>query len=233
MVGTFALTIRIAAAAAFLGACTAPTHETSTYSSEAADRHVGGEGAPTEAQDRAELAFRLAAQAREDGDADAMLTAARLMLRSGTRPARLEAGVLTAEPGRDAVVAAWAREAILLADADRGVTERAEALMQARPRGILESGLGAGPLRLVQRLDLGEALTLSLVAEPGTDSSVAAIGDGDARLALAVRAGRQTICTGERRTTHAMCAWRARQTDHVVRLTNEGPLASEVMLLSN
>ncbi|MEE4349585.1 MAG: hypothetical protein V2J26_05100 [Pacificimonas sp.] len=216
-----------------LSACAvAVPFETSRTTTEAVSESAP-EGAASSPADRAELAFRLASLAREDGDADALLTAARLMLNSGTRAASLEGGGLAPVGGADPLVRAWANEAVLIADADPAVAERAEALMALAPRGIVATGLGNGPLRYVQRLDMGETLSLGLQAEPGRDSSVAAIGDGDARLALSVRAGAASVCTLAARTTHRVCSWRAAQAEHDVSLRNAGPLSSEVMLLSN
>ena len=189
--------------------------------------------APGSPEAKAALALRLAAQARRDEDARAMLVAARMMLGSGTRPARLEGERLTVDAGADPVVTAWAREAIALADGDERLLSEAKALLEARPKGILASSLGTGPLRYVRRIAANQEIALDVRTEPMSAARVAAIGDGDGRIGLNVSSGTISICAVDARTTHSLCAWRAETPEHRVVMSNAGPLASDVMLLSN
>jgi len=188
---------------------------------------------PGSAEAKAELALRLAAQARRDGDARAMLVAARLMLTSGTRPASLQEGELGVEAGVDPVAAGWAREAMIFAAGDPAMVAEAEAVLAMRPRGVLRSSLGAGPLRYVRRVPANRTISFNIRTEPQMAARVAAIGDGDARIGLSVSSASAAVCRHTARTTHSLCVWQARADRHDVQLQNAGPLDSDVMLLSN
>jgi len=188
---------------------------------------------PGSPEAKAGLALQLAAHARRDRDPQAMLVAARMMLTSGTRPAALRDGTLQAEPGADPVAAGWAREAIVLAGDDPALREQAEDIIAMRPRGVLRSTLGAGPLRYVRRVSANETVQIGIRTERQSAARVAAIGDGDARIGLHVTAAGGMICESAARTTHSLCAWQAQADRHQLVLVNAGPLDSDVMLLSN
>ena len=188
---------------------------------------------PGSPEARAELALRLAAQARRDEDARAMLVAARLMLTSGTRPATVDNGELAVEAGGDPVAAGWAREAMVFAGADEALREEAQAVLAMRPRGVLRSSLGAGPLRYVRRVAANETIRITIRTETQLAARVAVIGDGDARIGLTVASADTKICEAAARNTHSSCNWQARFDRHSVTLVNAGPLDSDVMLLSN
>ncbi len=212
------------AALAVLSGCASTPHAV-------ADASVMAEPGSPEA--KAELALRLAAQARRDRDAKAMLVASRLMLTSGTRPATLNGGELTVETGADPIVTAWAQEAIVFAGDDEELRAEGEAILAMRPRGILQSSLGAGPLRYVRRISANQTVSFDIRAEPQLAARVAAIGDGDARIGLNVSASAGDICDSVAITTHSLCTWEAATDRHKVTLENAGPLDSDVMLLSN
>lgn len=188
---------------------------------------------PGSPEAKAQLALYLAAQARRDRDARAMLVAARLMLTSGTRPARLLDGRLQAETGPDPLATAWAREAALFAAGDATLRAEAEALQAMRPRGVMGSSLGSGPLRYVQRISANDTVRIAISTQPQTAARVAAIGDGDALIGLGIHAAGEMICEQVARTTHTLCAWHALTNRYEVTLVNRGPLGSDVMLLSN
>ena len=193
-----------------------------------------GFATPNSPEARAALALQLAAQARRDEDPRAMLVAARMMLASGTRPASMaQDGALTVEAGADPVASAWAREAIVFAAGDSALQDEAEAILAMRPRGVLRSSLGAGPLRYVRRVPANQTISFAIRTEPKLAARLAAIGDGDARIGLRVSTPQLTICDESASTTHTICAWQARTTQHSVTLRNAGPLDSDVMLLSN
>ena len=188
---------------------------------------------PGSAEARAELALRLAGEARRSHDARAMLVAARMMLTSGTRPAVLENGAMVAEVEGDAVAHGWAREAIALAADDAALVGEAEQVLAMRPRGVLRSSLGGGPLRYVRRVSANESVRFDIATQPQVPARLAAIGDGDARIGLVVSVGSARICDQRARSTHSLCTWQAASERHDVTLINAGPLASDVMILSN
>ncbi len=189
--------------------------------------------APGSPEARAELALRLASEARRSHDARAMLVAARMMLTSGTRPAVLEDGAMVANLESDPVAHGWAREAIALAGNNAALVGEAEQVLAMRPRGVLRSSLGGGPLRYVRRVSANESVRFNISTQPRVPARLAAIGDGDARIGLMVSAGNARICDQRARSTHSLCTWQAARERHDVTLINAGPLASDVMILSN
>lgn len=189
---------------------------------------------PNSPEAKAALALQLAAQARRDEDPRAMLVAARMMLASGTRPASMDdAGELVVEAGSDPVATAWAREAIAFSAGNLVLQEEAQAILAMRPRGVLRSSLGSGPLRYVRRVPANQTISFAIRTEPRLAARLAAIGDGDARIGLRVATPQVTICDESASTTHTICAWKALSAQHNVTLRNAGPLDSDVMLLSN
>ena len=188
---------------------------------------------PGSPEARAELALRLASEARRSHDARAMLVAARMMLTSGTRPAVLEDGAMVADTEGDPVAQGWAREAIALAGDNPALVGEAEQVLAMRPRGVLRSSLGGGPLRYVRRVSANESVRFDIATQPQVPARLAAIGDGDARIGLMVSAGTARICDQRARSTHSLCTWQAASERHDVTLINAGPLASDVMILSN
>ena len=195
-----------------------------------AESDLASPGSP---EARAGLALRLASEARRSGDARAMLVAARMMLTSGTRPAVLEGGAIVAEPGGDPVASAWANEAIALAGDNPVLVAEAQEVLAMRPRGVLRSSLGSGPLRYVRRIAANESVRFDIRTEPQVPARLAAIGDGDARIGLAVNSGNARVCDQRARATHSLCTWQAASERHDVTLVNAGPLSSDVMILSN
>ncbi|MBV7256880.1 hypothetical protein KCG44_08790 [Pacificimonas sp. WHA3] len=198
----------------------------------AADTAIALEDSPA---GRIALAMRLAELARQDEDPYALLVAARVLQDSGVRPGSLEGSdiVPTVGAAGDPLVTAWANEAKAYAAAGSPVIGMAETLLAVRPKGVMASTMGAGPLRFTRRLDAGETLNWRITPSQRQAVTVAAIGDGDAALDLNVRDGELSICKEARRTYHPMCRWTATAARYDVSLANSGSVASEVVVISN
>jgi hypothetical protein len=196
-----------------------------------------GAAAPSPIED-ALLGFRLAEAARRAGDADLMLSAARLVAGSGLRGAilrngRLEAGEGLPDTSEEALV--LAEEARLLAPDDRRIADAVDRLRSARPKGIIGGSWGSGPLEFREMLAPGGSIAWTVEARGAETALVSAIGDGDAGLRLRVEDARgRSVCDQRGESHYPLCRWSPpRPGRYRVSLGNAGRVPTRVMVLSN
>jgi len=196
-----------------------------------------GAATPSPVEDAA-LGLRLAEHARRVGDARMLLTAARIVAASGLRDGVLQGGQLVAPdalPSRSPIAVAMAREARSMAPGDPVVISEADAIEQARPKGIIGGNWGSGPLQFRQLLPAGERIGWTVRTRGAEPALVSAIGDGDADLHLRVadRRGR-LVCNERGNAYYPLCRWSPpRPADYRVTLDNAGGVPTQVVVLSN
>lgn len=184
---------------------------------------AGADAQPSVRHDRAATAFRVAAWARERGDAHAMLAAARMVADAGVRT----------EDAKPAFLA-LADEAVAMAPGDARIVEMASAIRDAAPRGILRGPLGDGPIVMRHLLLAGATAAWPIQAQGGTTAIVSAVGDGDANIDLRVLRGSVTVCADVARDPNPMCRWRvAQDATFRIAVSNRGRVATRVVVLSN
>ena len=196
-----------------------------------------GAAAPSSVEDAA-LGLRLADHARRTGDAREMLVAARIVAASGLKEGELRGGRLIGReglPDRSPVVAALTQEAKMMAPADAGIAAEADALADARPKGIIGGSWGGGPLQFRQLLPAGGRVGWTIRTRAGEAALVSAIGDGDADLHLSVADSQgRTVCDDRTSAYYPLCRWSPRRTaTYSVSLGNDGKVATRVVVLSN
>jgi len=196
-----------------------------------------GASAPSPVED-AMLGLRLAEHARRTGDAKAMLMAARIVAASGVREAELKDGRLVAPdslPDRSPLVLAMAGEARAMAPGDPAVAAEADAILRARPKGIVGGSWGSGPLQFRQLLPAGGQVGWTVRTRGAEPALVSAIGDGDADLHLSVTDERgRTVCNERGNAYYPLCRWSPSQAaDFTVTLGNAGKVPTHVVVLSN
>lgn len=178
---------------------------------------------PDDRHARAVTAFRVAAWARDRGDAASMLAAARMLADAGVRDADSRPAAL-----------ALAQEAEAMAPNDQEVAKQADAVRDSAPRGILRGPLGDGPVAIRHTLVAGGSAAWPIEARGGTTAIVSAVGDGDANIDLRVTRGRATVCADLDRDPNPMCRWRVAQNAvYRVAIANRGRVATRIVLLSN
>ena len=186
--------------------------------------------------DQVRLGYQLAAWARTNGDADAMLAAARIVATTGTRAAEITGGGFrVAEDGQAAPAAVLADEAVGLAPGDARIAAAAEAVRTSVARGFFGGPSGAGPLALQRRLGARAGLAWSATARGGEMAIVSAVGDGDSNIDLKVtNGGGRVVCADRQRDYYPMCRWSVgRAGVYRIEVTNSGRVPSNVMVLSN
>jgi hypothetical protein len=190
--------------------------------------------APSDPVDRLQLGYRLAAWAREAGDADAMLVAARLVAATGARNANIEGDVLAPADSAEGPAAALADEAVRMAPDDRRIAAAAEAVRGAVGRGFF-GGPSGGPLTVSRRMTARSTFGWSARARGGEMAIVSAVGDGDSDIDLKVVDGNgRTICFDEERDYFPVCRWSVRKAGaYRIEVTNKGRVPTHVMVLSN
>ncbi|MEO9129648.1 MAG: hypothetical protein ABI240_00415 [Sphingomonas sp.] len=192
--------------------------------------------APIERIEQLRLGYQLADWARQAGDADAMLAAARVVASSGARAARITGNVLLPDDDEATTpAAALADEATRMAPGDARIATAAAAVRDSVARGFVDGPSGAGPLALERRLAPRAVLSWTAKARGGEMAIVSAVGDGDSDIDLKVSNGTGgAVCADRKRDYYPMCRWSVgRAGTYRIEVTNKGTVPSNVMVLSN
>ena len=124
-------------------------------------------------------AAEVADWAREHRDSRAMIVAARMLNEVQSRHEGEDAPFLT--------VAALLDEAEDFAGGDRILLDEISRVRAPGPKGVRASAFGAGPIVLVRRVRARETYSFTVEARRNEVLRVAAIGDGDTNIDLALR----------------------------------------------
>jgi len=192
--------------------------------------------APVDRIEQLRLGYQLAEWARQAGDADAMLAAARVVAASGARAARISGNALLPSDDDSATpAAALADEATRMAPGDARIAAAAAAVRDSVARGFVDGPSGAGPLALERRLGAHAVLSWSARARGGEMAIVSAVGDGDSDIDLKVSNGTGVaVCSDRKRDYYPVCRWSVgRAGTYRIEVTNKGIVPSNVMVLSN
>ncbi|WGM32456.1 hypothetical protein [Brevundimonas sp. NIBR11] len=171
-------------------------------------------------------AAEVAAWARERRDARAMLVAARMLGDIRTRRENGDEPFLT--------TAALLDEAESFAGGDRDLLDQIS--MERSPdKGVRASPFGAGPIVVVRRLRARETYSFTIEARRSEVLRVAAIGDGDTNIDLALRdQNGAVICADGSRDHYPVCTVaRPRSGPIRVEIVNRGEVWSRVQILTN
>lgn len=176
---------------------------------------------------QAVTAAELARWGRERGDAGALIMAARLLAEVPVRQGEGAAPILT--PGRllDEAAALSPGNETLLAAIDR--------LREPLTRGVRSSSFGAGPVFTVKQLRARENWTFEVDARDGEVLRVAAIGDGDTNIDLAIRNTQgAVICRDGFGDHYPVCTVSPRPGGKMqVNVQNRGDVWTSIQVLSN
>lgn len=181
-----------------------------------------------------ELSARLARLGWERGDPWLLATAARLRL-STPAPSRTAhpepAGSAPRDDGGDdqsdeetwpRIAEVWLNEAEVLAEGDASVLA-----FIASIRATEYKGRTGGPLMSLARLPAGQAHVFRERFAPGRPAVVYVEGDGDAPLAVTVKAGKGLVCQAAGPGDVKLCAWTAQNPgDYQVEVRNLGAAAN-------
>lgn len=180
-----------------------------------------------------ELSARLARLGRERGDPWLLATAARLRLSTPApvRTAQPEPaepalrdgeGDSTDEGAWPQVAEVWLNEAEVLAEGDAQILAFITSI-----RAMEYKGRTGGPLMSLARLPAGQAHVFRERFAPGRPAVVYVEGDGDAPLAVTVKAGKGLVCQAAGPGDVKLCAWTAREPgDYQVEVRNLGAAAN-------
>lgn len=171
-------------------------------------------------------AAEVADWAREHRDAEAMLIAARMLAEVRTRRQNGDEPFLT--------LTALLEEAETFAGNDQVLLDRISRL-RSPDKGVRASPFGAGPIVVVRRLRARE--TYSFTVEPRRNEvlRVAAIGDGDTNIDLALRdQNGAVVCSDGSRDHYPVCTVnRPANAPLRVEIVNRGAVWSRVQILTN
>ncbi|WP_298158661.1 hypothetical protein [Brevundimonas sp.] len=171
-------------------------------------------------------AAEVAAWARERRDAEAMIVAARML---GDIRTRRENGD---EPFLTHLV--LLEEAETFARGDRDLLD--EISRERSPdKGVRASPFGAGPIVVVRRLRARETYSFTVEARRNEVLRVAAIGDGDTNIDLALRdQNGAVICSDGSRDHYPVCTVARPQAGPIrIEIVNRGEVWSRVQILTN
>lgn len=181
-----------------------------------------------------ELSARLARLGRERGDPWLLATAARLRLSTpasarttqpqSAEPApRGDGGDDRSDEGTWPQIAeVWLNEAEVLAEGDASVLA-----FIASIRAMEYKGRTGGPLMSLARLPAGQAHVFRERFAPGRPAVVYVEGDGDAPLAVTVKAGKGLVCQAAGPGDVKLCAWTSQDPgDYQVEVRNLGAAAN-------
>ncbi|GAW40278.1 hypothetical protein SH203_00675 [Brevundimonas sp. SH203] len=180
-----------------------------------------------------ELSARLARLGRERGDPWLLATAARLRLSTAApvrtaqsepaEPASPGGAVDPSDEGTWPQIAeVWLDEAQMLAEGDAQVLAFIAAI-----RAQEYKGRTGGPLVSLARLPAGQAHVFRERFAPGRPAVVYVEGDGDAPLAVTVKAGKGMVCQAAGPGDVKLCAWTAHEPgDYQVEVRNLGAAAN-------
>lgn len=186
--------------------------------------------APAEAEARAISQIVTAAEvadwARARRDARAMIVAARMLSQVRTRLEGQEPAFLTQ--------AALLNEAETFAGGDRALLDEISRV-RSPLKGVRASPFGAGPIVVVRRLRARETYGFTIEARPNEVLRVAAIGDGDTNIDLALRgANGAVICADSSLDHYPVCTVPRPQGGPIrVEIVNRGEVWSRVQILTN
>ena len=171
-------------------------------------------------------AAEVADWARERRDAPAMIVAARML---GDIPTRRENGD---EPFL--THAALLDEAETFAGADRTLLDQISR-ERSPDKGVRASAFGAGPIVVVRRLRARETYSFTIEARRNEVLRVAAIGDGDTNIDLALRdQNGAVICSDGSRDHYPVCTVARPQAGPIhIEIVNRGGVWSRVQILTN
>lgn len=176
---------------------------------------------------QAVTAAELAAWGRERGDAGALIMAARLLSEVPVRQGEGEAPILS--PGR------LLDEAAALSAGNRPIIDAIDRLREPMVRGVRTSPFGAGPVFTVKQLQARERWVFEVEARAGEVLRVAAIGDGDTDIDLAIRDQRGAeVCRDGFGDHYPVCTVASRTGGKMrVAIVNRGNVWTRIQVLSN
>ena len=171
-------------------------------------------------------AAEVAAWARERRDPRAMLVAARMLGDISTRRENGDEPFLTHSALLD--------EAESFAAGDRAMQDQ---ISQERSpaKGVRASAFGAGPIVVVRRLRARETYSFTIEARRNEVLRVAAIGDGDTNIDLALRdQNGAVICSDGSLDHYPVCTVARPQAGPIrIEIVNRGEVWSRVQILTN
>jgi hypothetical protein len=172
-------------------------------------------------------AAELAAWGRARGDAGALIMAARLLKEVPLRPGE---GAAAAFLTPDALL----DQALALAPNNAGVAQ-AVAHVRGGTRGVRTSPFGRGPIVTVKEIQARETYGFEVEARGGEVLRVAAIGDGDTDIDLAIRdADGRVVCRDGFGDHYPVCTVARPQTGAMrIDIVNRGEVWTKVQILSN
>jgi hypothetical protein len=195
----------------------------------------------TAAVDMVATVAELADWARKNNDADAMISAARMLrsvpLAEGTVTGVIEGPVATtAAPDRQTMSpTSLLAEARTLARGNRATLARIRAAEAGAAKGVISSAYGSGAIRTVRDVSANSTWRFTVDARGGLPLRILAVGDGDTDVDLVVRDQNGNVVCQDLDVDHrAACsitpAWTGRFTVDVV---NTGSVWTRTMLVTN
>jgi hypothetical protein len=177
---------------------------------------------------QAVTAAELASWGREHGDAGALIMAARLLAEVPMRPAG-DGPEPSLTPGR------LLDEAAALSAGNQPLMDAIDRLREPLTRGVRSSPFGAGPVQTVKQLRARESWAFEVDARGGEVLRVAAIGDGDTNIDLAIRDPRGTLmCSDGFGDHYPVCTVSPRAAGKMrVNIVNRGDVWTSIQVLSN
>ncbi len=184
---------------------------------------------PPEARaiDQVRTAAELAGWGRARRDAGALIMAARLLAETPLRQSGDEPAFLTASALLD--------EAQALVGDNPNALDAIQRLRDGGVRGVETSPFGRGPLFLVRQIGARDTYAFDVEARGGEVLRVAAIGDGDTDVDLAVRdAGGALLCRDGFGDHYPVCTVAPRSSGKMrIDIINRGDVWTRVQILSN
>jgi hypothetical protein len=176
---------------------------------------------------QAVTAAELAAWGREHGDAGALIMAARLLAEVPVRRGEGPEPLLTPDRLLD--------DAAALSAGNQPLMDAIDRLREPLTRGVRSSTFGAGPVLTVKQLRARENWAFEVDARGGEVLRVAAIGDGDTDIGLAIRDTRgAVICRDGFGDHYPVCTVSPRAGGKMrVDIVNRGDVWTSIQVLSN
>lgn len=172
-------------------------------------------------------AAEVVAWARPRRDARAMLVAARMLEEVQSRREGEDAPFLTPSALLD--------EASEFAAGDHALLDEISRLRAPGPKGVRASPFGAGPIVLVRRLRARETYSFTIEPRRNEVLRVAAIGDGDTNIDLALRdRNGVALCADSSLDHYPVCTVARPQSGPIrIEIVNRGEVWSRVQILTN
>lgn len=174
-------------------------------------------------------AAALADWGRERNDPGALIMAARLLSEIPMRQGGGEGGPALLTPTR------LLDEAAALSGGNQTLIDAIDRLREPLTRGVRSSPFGAGPVFTVKQLRARENWAFELEARGGEVLRVAAIGDGDTNIDLAVRDARGAVlCRDGFGDHYPVCTVAPRANGKMtIDIVNRGDVWTNIQVLSN